>query len=96
MCPKQLTEEQRTKQKIGMVKYNNRRLCLKKYLDTYYNPRPNHGFRVTFRAEYVCKYGYFHERLTYTIIRTNDTNERFHLVSAEDVSDQYKRTLPER
>ena len=96
MSPKQLTEEQRIKKNSCLLKNHNRRLCLKKYLDMHYNPRPNHSFTVTFRAEYICKYGYFHERLTYTIIRTNDTNERFHLVSAEDVSDQYKRTLPER
>lgn len=94
MCPKQLTEEQRKNHNICMVKNRNRRLCLKKYLDDYFNPRPNHGFTVTIQAEYICKYGYFHERLTYNIMRTNDTNERIRLDKVEDVTSQYERTLP--
>ena len=93
MCPKHRTEEQRKSDNISNLKNHYRRLCLKHQLDEYYTPRPEHGFTVTFRAEYLCKYGHFHERLTYKIMRTDDTNEVARLDSVEDVSSQYERTI---
>ena len=93
MCPKPSPEEQRERRKISKVKNYHRRLCLKQHLDEYYTPRPKHTFSVTFRAEYLCEYGYFHERLTYYIYR-HDTLEtpRLHKV-VEDVSSKYERTI---
>ena len=93
MCPKHRTEEQRKSDNISNLKNHYRRLCLKHQLDEYYTPRPNHGFTVTFRAEYLCKYGHFHERLTYQIMRTDDAKEVARLDSVEDVSSQYERTI---
>ena len=93
MCPNPLTEEQRMKKYISTLKNHYRRLCLKQHLDEYHTPRPNHGFTVTFRAEYLCKYGHFNERLTYLIMRTDDIKEVARLESVEDVSSQYERTI---
>ena len=92
MCPKHRTEAQRTSDNISHLKNHYRRLCLKRELDEYYTPRPSNGFTVTFRAEYVCKYGYFNERLTYQIMRT-DSKEVVRLDKVEDVSSQYERTI---
>ena len=92
MCPKHLTAEQRENHNISLLKNHYRRLCLKQELDQYYTPRPNDGFTVTFRAEYLCKYGHFHERLTYQILRSNN-KEVTRLTHVEDVSSQYERTI---
>ena len=91
MSSKVLSPEQKLKKSIANAKCINRREVLKEHLrDEYPEGLPQHMFETTFRAEYTCKYGYFHERLTY---RVYGWKNKYQLLSAEDVSEQYPRTI---
>ena len=90
MSSKVLTPEQILQRNKTKTLNYNRREVLKEHLRDDFEVIPETMFETTFRAEYTCKYGYFHERLTY---RVYGWKNKYQLLSAEDVSEQYPRTI---